>query len=521
MPPLMTAPDDRPRPMAFPRALVGAVLLLACVPVPATAQRPEPPRIEIPGLLAPDAAGEGEDALDGFAGPSELRGPEALAPGTGAGLKLSYAPVVSRVAPAVVNVYSRHVVREQPISPFFSDPFFQRFFGGRSPFSERERVRSSLGSGVIISPDGIVVTNHHVIRDGTEIKVALADKRELEAEILLKDERTDLAVLRIIGDHEPFPSLEFADSDAIEVGDVVLAVGNPFGIGQTVTSGIVSALARTDVGIADFQFFIQTDAAINPGNSGGPLVDSTGRIVGINTAIYSRSGGSHGIGFSIPSNMVRVVAKQALGGSGRVRRPWLGAEFQDVSADIAAALDLDRPVGALVSDLYPDGPLDAAGVERGDLVTAIDGFAVDNHQSLDYRLATSGIGATVELEILRAGQRYVAEIALAPAPEDPPREETAIEGTTPLSGARVANLSPALAEELSLAMNEAGVIVLDVAPRSPAERLGLRKGDILVAVGGREIGRVAGLDMALSDLSLPLEIVIRRDGRARRTIVRG
>jgi Do/DeqQ family serine protease len=510
MPPLMIAPDNRPRLMAFPRALLGALLLLACVPVPATAQRPELPRITIPDLIAPDAAGEGAGALaepagpPGLPGPSELGGPEALAPGTGAELKLSYAPVVSRVAPAVVNVYSRHVVREQPVSPFFSDPFFQRFFGGRSPFSERERVRSSLGSGVIISPDGIVVTNHHVIKDGTEIKVALADKRELEAEILLKDERTDLAVLRIIGDHEPFPSLEFADSDAIEVGDVVLAVGNPFGIGQTVTSGIVSALARTDVGIADFQFFIQTDAAINPGNSGGPLVDSTGRIVGINTAIYSRSGGSHGIGFSIPSNMVRVVARQALGGSGRVRRPWLGAEFQDVSADIAAALDLD-----------------AAGVERGDLVTAIDGFAIDNHQSLDYRLATSGIGATVELEILRAGQRYVAEIALAPAPEDPPRDETAIEGTTPLSGARVANLSPALAEELSLAMNEAGVIVLDVAPRSPAERLGLRKGDILLAVGGREIGRVAGLDLALSDLSLPLEIVIRRDGRARRTIIRG
>ena len=445
---------------------------------------------------------------------------DVTVPTTDAELKLSYAPVVRRVAPAVVNVYSRHIVKERQVSPFFSDPFFQRFFGGRSPFSERERVRSSLGSGVIISPDGVVVTNHHVIKDGTEIKVALADKRELSAEILLKDERTDLAVLRIAGDHEPFPFLDFADSDAIEVGDVVLAVGNPFGIGQTVTSGIVSALARTDVGITDFQFFIQTDAAINPGNSGGPLVDSTGRLIGINTAIYSRSGGSNGIGFSIPSNMVRVVAREALSGAARVRRPWLGASLQDVTPDIAQTLGLDRPAGALVSDVLPGGPLEAAGLQRGDVITAIDGFAVDNRQTLDYRLATSGIGTTAELDVWREGRQYRTEIELSPAPEDPPRDETMIVGSLPLAGARVANLSPALAEERSLPTGVEGVIVLSIEPGSPADRLGLRPDDVILAVAGREVKLVSSLDAVLDRVALPLEIVVRRDGRIIRTVVR-
>ncbi|NND50621.1 MAG: Do family serine endopeptidase [Rhizobiales bacterium] len=480
-------------------------------------------------LIALTASGKpsaAEDALPDLGG-QESRitplGTLSHGPRTASELKLSYAPVVRRVAPAVVNVYSRRVVRERASSPFFSDPFFERFFGGRSPFSERERerVRSSLGSGVIISPDGVVITNHHVIKDGTEIKVALADRRELEAEILLKDERTDLAVLRILGDHEPFPSLQFADSDAMEVGDVVLAVGNPFGIGQTVTSGIVSALARTDVGISDFQFFIQTDAAINPGNSGGPLVDSTGAIVGINTAIYSRSGGSHGIGFSIPSNMVRVVAGQALSGSGRVRRPWLGGSLQDVSSDIAESFGLDRPTGAIITEVYPGGPLDLSGIKLGDIITAIDGVVVENGQTLEYRLATSQIGTAARLDIRRESETFTTFIDLIPAPEEPARNQTRITGTTPLAGVHVANLSPALAEERSLSTNARGVIVLKVDPRSPAAQLRLRPDDVIVAIGGREIELVADLEPALEKSGLPLEIVIRRGGRHIRTVIRG
>src|ERR1700719_3579488 len=232
-------------------------------------------------------------------------------PASPAQLQLSYAPVVQRVAPAVVNVYASHVVENQ--NPFMADPFFRQFFGGGVP---RGMVQRSLGSGVVVGASGLVVTNYHVIEGASEVKIALSDKREFAADIVLKDQRSDLAVLRIKGSSERFPTLEFANSDELQVGDVVLAIGDPFGVGQTVTHGIVSAVARTQVGISDYQFFIQTDAAINPGNSGGALVDMNGRLVGINSAIYSRSGGSQGIGFAIPANMVRVVVTSAEGGSG-------------------------------------------------------------------------------------------------------------------------------------------------------------------------------------------------------------
>ena len=267
-------------------------------------------------------------------------------------LRLSYAPVVHRVAPAVVNVYAAKVVQNR--NPLFDDPVFRRFFG--VPGDAGRQVQRSLGSGVIVDPSGLVVTNVHVIEGADEVKVALADKREFEASIVLKDKRSDLAVLRIKDAHERFPTLDFANSDALQVGDVVLAIGNPFGVGQTVTHGIISALARTQVGITDYQFFIQTDAAINPGNSGGALVDMAGRLVGINTAIFSRSGGSQGIGFAIPANMVRVVVASAEHGGKAVERPWLGAKLQAVTADIADSIGLKRPAGALIADVTPGQP---------------------------------------------------------------------------------------------------------------------------------------------------------------------
>ncbi|MBX6368535.1 MAG: trypsin-like peptidase domain-containing protein, partial [Rhodospirillales bacterium] len=241
-------------------------------------------------------------------------------------IKLSFAPVVKRTAPAVVNVFSRRIVRRSGPPPgLFNDPLFRRFFGDAIPFGlPQERVQNSLGSGVLVARDGLIVTNNHVIDGADEIIVVLADRREFEAQIVRRDERTDLAVLKIDVGNEALPYLELGDSDSLEVGDLVLAIGNPFGVGQTVTSGIVSALARTQVGISDFRFFIQTDAAINPGNSGGALVDLDGKLVGINTAIYSRSGGSIGIGFAIPASMVRAVVAGAATG-GRVVRPWLGA----------------------------------------------------------------------------------------------------------------------------------------------------------------------------------------------------
>src|SRR5437763_6779219 len=285
-------------------------------------------------------------------------------PASAAELRLSYAPIVQRVQPAVVNVYAAKMVQNR--NPLLDDPIFRRFFG--VPGQQPEQMQRSLGSGVLVDATGRVVTNSHVIEGADQVKVSLADKREFEAEMVLKDSRSDLAVLRIKAEKERFPALEFADSDALEVGDVVLAIGNPFAVGQTVTHGIVSAVARTQVGITDYQFFIQTDAAINPGNSGGALVDLSGRLVGINTAIFSRSGGSQGIGFAIPANMVKVVVASAKGGGTSVRRPWLGARLQAVTPDLAEGLGLKRPAGALVSSIVPDGPAAKAGLKAGDLI---------------------------------------------------------------------------------------------------------------------------------------------------------
>src|ERR1700749_2826249 len=282
-------------------------------------------------------------------------------PTSPAQVQLSYAPVVKRAAPAVVNVYAARVVENR--NPFLNDPMFRQFFGA----VPREQVLRSLGSGVIVDPSGLVVTNNHVIEGASEVKVALSDKREFDAEIVLKDAHSDLSVLRLKGANEKFPVLDFANSDDLQVGDLVLAIGDPFGVGQTVTHGIVSALARTQVGISDYQFFIQTDAAINPGNSGGALVDLNGRLVGINTAIYSRSGGSQGIGFAIPVNMGRGVIASAGGGSSFVRRPWLGAKLQAVTADIADSMGLRRPAGALVASVQAKSPAARAGLKTSDL----------------------------------------------------------------------------------------------------------------------------------------------------------
>src|SRR3954468_21292746 len=280
-------------------------------------------------------------------------------PASGAELRLSYAPIVQRAQPAVVNVYAAKTVQNR--NPLLDDPLFRRFFG--NPGQQPEQMQRSLGSGVMVDSSGLVVTNNHVIEGADQVKVSLADKREFEAEIVLKDSRTDLAVLRLKDGREKFPTLDFANSDELLVGDVVLAIGNPFGVGQTVTHGIVSALARTQVGITDYQFFIQTDAPINPGNSGGALVDMNGRLVGVNTAIFSRSGGSQGIGFAIPANMVRVVVASAKSGGKAVKRPWLGARLQAVTSEIADGLGLRTPSGALVASVVPNGPAAKAGLK--------------------------------------------------------------------------------------------------------------------------------------------------------------
>jgi Do/DeqQ family serine protease len=411
---------------------------------------------------------------------------ERQVPGSAAQLQLSFAPIVKRVAPAVVNVYAQHVVQNN--NPFLADPFFRQFFGG----IPREQVERSLGSGVIVDPAGLVVTNYHVIEGASEVKVALSDKREFDADIVLKDQRSDLAVLRIKGASERFPTLEFADSDALQVGDVVLAIGDPFGVGQTVTHGIVSAVARTQVGISDYQFFIQTDAAINPGNSGGALVDVNGRLAGINSEIYSRSGGSEGIGFAIPANMVRVVVASAQGGSSAVQRPWLGAKLQEVTPDIADSLGLQRPSGALVANVAAGGPAARAGIKTGDVVVSVDGTVVEDPNAFDYRFATKPVGGTAQIGLIRQGKPMVVPVALQSLPNTP-REEVAITANSPFAGATVANLSPALADELQLDPQAQGVVITTVADGSPAQSIGFQKGDVVVSVNGQTIGRPVDL----------------------------
>jgi Do/DeqQ family serine protease len=421
-------------------------------------------------------------------------------------LQLSFAPVVKRVAPAVVNVYAARIVENN--NPFLTDPFFRQFFGA----VPREQVERSLGSGVIVEPAGLVVTNFHVISGASQVKVALADKREFDADIVLKDQRSDLAVLRIKGAKEHFPTLEFADSDQLEVGDVVLAIGDPFGVGQTVTHGIVSAVARTQVGISDYQFFIQTDAAINPGNSGGALVDIDGRLVGINSAIYSRSGGSQGIGFAIPANMVRVVVASAEGGSGAVKRPWLGAKLQDVTPDIADSLGLQRPSGALVASVMAGGPAAQAGLKAGDLIVSIDGAAVEDPNAFGYRFATKPLGGTAQIGIVRQGRNMVLPIALRSLP-DAPREEVEIKARSPFLGATVANLSPALADELRLDPQTEGVVITAVADGSTAQSIGFQKGDIVMSVNNEKIAKPADLERITGAGGRQWRITILRGGQ--------
>jgi Do/DeqQ family serine protease len=413
-------------------------------------------------------------------------------PATRTEVQLSFAPLVQRAAPAVVNVYTRRVEKVQR-PPLFDDPFFRHFFGDQMPFGEpRERIAQSLGSGVIVEADGVIVTNNHVIEGATEIVVALADRREFEARVIAADPRVDLAVLRIDTRGESLPFLEFRDSDELQVGDLVVAIGNPFGVGQTVTQGIVSALGRTGIGDADAQSFIQTDAAINPGNSGGALVTMDGKLAGVNTAIYSRSGGSIGIGFAIPSNLVASTVSSALAGKG-IKRPWLGANGEPVTSEIASGLGMARPDGVLIGEVYRGGPADRAGLRTGDVVLSVDGRNVSDPQALKFRISTRKLGETVSMDVLRHGQRIALHMLMVEAPETPPRDITQLSGNQPLAGATVANLSPALAVEIGLDTLERGVIVMNVAQGSTAYRLRVRPGDLVVKINNRDVADVRNL----------------------------
>lgn len=443
------------------------------------------------------------------AGTAERAGAETI-PSSRAEIQLSFAPLVKQVAPAVVNIYTHTVVtQQQPLSPLFNDPFFRQFFGDDFFGKPVERDQNSLGSGVLVRADGLIVTNVHVIKGAQEIKVVLSDGREFTATPVTMDEQTDIALLKIDPAGAELPVLELADSDALEVGDLVLAIGNPFGVGQTVTSGIISALARTRRGINDYGFFIQTDAAINPGNSGGPLVTLDGRLAGINTAIVSRSGGSVGIGFAIPANMVRTVIAAADNG-GEVVRPWIGATGQAVTAELAEGFGLDHPGGVVINNIFPDGPAAKAGLEVGDVVVAVEDKAVTDPEALRFRLATLPIGDTARLSVNRQGKLLTIPVELVAAPDRPEPDATALDGDNPLAGATIANVSPALAEQLGLNGVWSGVVVIEVARNSPARRVGFRPGDLLLELNGAKLESVAGLLQSIAAADGHWSIKVRR-----------
>ena len=489
-------------------AIVASALLLVAAPA-WTQDKPAPDKPAEPGL---------KDVLTDLLESMEEPPPPPAPPGRRlpfgrSEIQLSFAPLVKETAPAVVNVYASQQARAR--SPFEGDPFFERFFGGGGP----PRARSALGSGVLVDKSGLVVTNYHVIRDADEVKVATSDGREFESKVLLKDETIDLAVLKIEGDAD-FPVIPIGDSDALEIGDLVLAIGNPFGVGQTTTSGIVSALARSHIGVSDFGFFIQTDAAINPGNSGGALINMSGQVVGINTAIFSRSGGSIGIGFAIPSNIVRAVVNAAKNGQDFFERPFIGATFEPVTAQIAESLGMKLPTGALVSDVAEGGPAAKAGLKPGDVVLAMNDIAIEHVDALGYRLATQPIGDKAALKILSKGEEKTIEISLERAPEGASSEAVTIDGRSPFAGAKVTALSPRLAQRLGMPTETTGIIVTDLDRNSPAAGFGFRPGDIVREVNGEKITSAAQLEQIAGQDTRWWRFTVERDGKLLRQMLR-
>ena len=483
--------------LAFLSVAVLMLLTVALAPMFSQAERDPGEAASVPAAVVPPA--------------------ESVAPATAERLPasqeeitLTFAPLVRQASPAVVNVYTTKTVKSR------ASTMEQLLYG----VPAQGRVQNSLGSGVIVAADGVVVTNNHVIQGADAFRVVLSDRREYPAELLLADDRTDLAVLKINTDGEKLPTLDFADTRAVQVGDLVLAIGNPFGVGQTVTNGIISATARTDVGITDYSFFLQTDAAVNPGNSGGALVNTRGELVGVNTAIYSRTGGSVGIGFAIPSEMVKRVVDAAVNGGSFVR-PWLGLAAQAVSFDIAKTQGLDRPVGVIVTEVYPDGPAATAGLRRGDLITAIDGREVFDEKGLKFLAAVRNPGEEAQLTVLRAGITQAIGVQVEPPPGASEADVVVLSGASIFNGARVIELSPRLAEENGLDPFSKGTgIYVHSVTRGTVSRNYFQPGDIIRTVNGKSTRTVKDLENVLGKGGNSWELEIERNGRTIKGTVR-
>jgi len=442
--------------------------------------------------------------------------PVALAqplPGWDRGEEPGFAAIAEQVTPAIVNVFSERIVttRDRVLSPFGSDPFFD-FFGRRFYSVPRQKRETSLGSGVLVSDSGVLLTNNHVIEGAQEISIALADGRQFDARLLGSDPATDVAVLKV--DATGLPHVPLGNSDSARIGDIVLAFGNPFGIGQTVTMGIISATGRYDVGVVDYENFIQTDAAINPGNSGGALVDLSGRVIGINTAIFSRSGGYQGIGFAVPSNMAWTVMQSILK-TGAVARGWIGLSYQDVDDDIVRAFGLDEGGGALVSEVSPGGPAERAGIQRGDVLAEFEDQPIIDAVDLRRRIALAPIGSQVKVTVKRDNQRRDVYLTVEQmATEYTYLSESSEEWVSPIEGVVVEALDRRTAQRAGLKDGTQGVVVKDILTRSPAAFSGLRVGDIILEINQSAVSSVEDFKRLIAQVEgKTVILLVSRGGR--------
>ena len=430
-----------------------------------------------------------------------------------------FRPVVKNALPAVVNISTTRIIRtQQGQSPFFSNPLFRDFFGFGWEFDQpQERRENNLGSGVIVSSDGYILTNDHVVNDATGIIVSLGDRRELKAEIVGTDPKTDIAVLKV--KEEGLPHLRLGDSNMVGVGDIVLAMGNPFGIGQTVTMGIVSATGRGGLNLEAYEDFIQTDAAINPGNSGGPLVNVRGDVVGINTAIISRSGGNQGIGFAVPSNMARGVMEQLIE-KGRVVRGWLGVSIQPVTSSVAKAFGMEESQGALISDVDPDSPAARAGIETGDIIVGVDGKTIEDNRELQLMIADAGPNTEINLKVIRDGRETNITVTLGELEDEQQAAAGSAQREGPLDGVQVGDLNPQLARQLGLPQETFGVVVSYVRPGSAAAEAGLSRGDIIQEVNRESVSNVAAFNSAVRRAGREsVMLLVNRAGRTHFVVV--